>query len=103
MNKIGPNTTHTPTENKNAKNSVISSLSGHRRSVAQTPTTPSKDTVALSTQAIDISALESRIQQLPDIDAARVVELHNRIMAGEYEIDSERLAGKILDLESSFD
>jgi len=103
VNKIGPNTTHTLTDNKNAKNSVISSLNGQRRSATQTPASTSTDTVALSTQAIDISALEARIQQLPDIDAARVVELHNRIMAGEYEIDSERLAGKILDLESSLE
>jgi len=32
-----------------------------------------------------------------------VVELHNRIMAGEYQIDAERLAHKILALESSLD
>ena len=53
-------------------------------------------------RAIDMGALESRIKQLPNIDAARVVELHNRIIANEYEIDSKRLAGKIIDLESSF-
>ncbi len=103
MNKIGPNTTQTPPENRNAKNSVVSSIGGQRRSVSQSQATPSKDTVAFSNQAIDMNVLESRIKQLPDIDAARVVELHNRIMAGEYEIDSERLAGKILDLESSID
>ena len=60
------------------------------------------DAVALNSQAIDMGALESRIKQLPNIDAARLVELHNRIIANEYEIDSKRLAGKIIDLESSF-
>jgi negative regulator of flagellin synthesis FlgM len=103
VNKIGPNPTHTPPDNRNAKNSVVSSLTGQRRTVANSQTAPTRDTVALSTEAVDINALESRIKQLPDIDTARVVELHNRIMAGEYEIDSERLAGKILDLESTLD
>ena len=48
-------------------------------------------------------ALEQRIKQLPEVDTARVVELHTRIMAGEYEVDSARLAGKLLDLESGFE
>jgi flagellar biosynthesis anti-sigma factor FlgM len=50
-----------------------------------------------------MSALESRIKNLPDIDAARVVELHNRITSGDYTIDSESIAGKILSLESSIE
>ena len=103
MNKIGPNPTQTPPDNRSAKNSVVSSFTGQRRNVANAQTAPTRDTVALSTEAVDINALESRIKQLPDIDAARVVELHNRIMAGEYEIDSERLASKIVDLESLLD
>lgn len=57
--------------------------------------------VALNASAVDLSALEAAIAQLPEIDAARVVDLHNRIIAGEYKIESDRLAGKLIDLESS--
>ncbi len=103
MNKTGPNPSHTPPENRNAKNSVISSIGGQRRSVDTSQASSSSDTLALSSQSIDMTALESRIKQLPDMDTAKVVELHNRILAGEYEIDSERLAGKIMDLESAID
>ena len=56
-----------------------------------------------SVETIDVNALESRINQLPDIDAARVVELHNRIMASEYEFNSQSLAYKLIGLESILD
>ena len=102
MNKTGPNPTHIPPENRKVKKSVVSSISGKLRSMKNNRSTSSKDAVALNSHAIDMGALESRIKQLPNIDAARVVELHNRIIANEYEIDSKRLAGKIIDLESSF-
>jgi len=101
VKKIDPNSTHIPPENRKAKNGVVSSLSRKPRSEKSNQTAISKDTVALNSQAIDMSSLESRIEQLPNIDAARVVELHNRIIANEYKIDSERLASEIIDLESS--
>jgi negative regulator of flagellin synthesis FlgM len=65
--------------------------------------TSTADTVALSPQAVDLNALEQRIKQLPDIDAARVVDLHHRITSGVYSLDSDSIAQKILDLESSID
>ena len=102
MNKTGPNPTHIPPENRKVKKSVVSSISGKLRSMKNNRSASPEDAVALNSQAIDMGALESRIKQLPNIDAARVVELHNRIIANEYEIDSKRLAGKIIDLESSF-
>lgn len=103
MNKIGPNPTHTPPENRNSSAGVVTSFRGDRRSVDATGNDKAADTVALSNQAVDMNALEQHIKQLPEVDTARVVELHNRIMAGEYEVDSERLAGKLLDLESGFE
>ncbi|MDD9889976.1 MAG: flagellar biosynthesis anti-sigma factor FlgM [Gammaproteobacteria bacterium] len=103
MNKTDTNPTHTPTETSSANNNVIFRISRQRRSVGESQAGSSTGTDALSDPAIDVSALESRIKQLPEIDAARVVELHNRILAGEYEIDSEQLAGKLIDLEAAID
>ena len=82
---------------------MVSSGAGNHLSFANHKATASQDNSALNSHTTDLSALESAIRQLPDIDAARVVELHNRIMAGEYQIDAERLAHKILALESSLD
>lgn len=103
MNKIGPNTPQTLTDNRSAKASLITQFKGDRRSVSEAESPKSSATVALSSQAIDMSALESRIKQLPDLDAARVVELHNRIVAGEYKVDSASIAEKMLALESMID
>lgn len=103
MNKIGPNITQTPPENRGTKAAVVTQFKGDRRAISENAPQNSSATVALSSQAVDLSALESRIKSLPDIDAARVVELHNRIMAGDYQVDSESIANKIMSLESSID
>lgn len=103
MNKIGPNTTQTAPDNRSSKAAVVTQFNGNRRSVAESGQQKTSATVALSSQAVDLSALESRIKQLPDIDAARVVELHSRIISGEYQIDSDSIAQKMLSLESTID
>lgn len=107
MSKIGPNSTHSPPENRNSSAGVVTTFRSNRRNVDANVETrlngKSADTGALINQSVDMNALEQRIKQLPEVDTARVVELHSRIMAGEYAVDSERLAGKLLDLESGFE
>ena len=44
--------------------------------------------------------LETKISQLPDIDAAKLVRLHNLIVAGDFKVDFERLADKLLAFET---
>ena len=44
--------------------------------------------------------LENKINQLPDIDAAKLVRLHNLIVAGDFQANFERLADKLLALET---
>jgi len=44
--------------------------------------------------------LENKINQLPDIDAAKLVRLHNLIVAGDFQLNFERLADKLLALET---
>ena len=47
--------------------------------------------------------LKAAIDQLPEINAAKVVDLHHRIIRNEYKIDSEQLAKNLLALEKSLD
>ena len=103
VNKIGPNPTHPLSVNRNPKNSVVLNLTGQRRRAAKPTMAPTNEDPEHSAETIDVNALESRINQLPDIDAARVVELHNRIMTGEYEFNSKSLADKLIGLESILD
>ena len=60
------------------------------------------DAVSISTQAADLQALETRIRELPEVNAARVTELREKINSGQYSVDSGRLADKILAFELSF-
>ena len=62
-----------------------------------------EDSDLLRTLGVDVFALENRIQQVPDIDTAKIVALHNRIVAGEYAIKLKRLADKLLILESELE
>lgn len=52
---------------------------------------------------IDLDALRAAIDELPTLNATKVVALHRRIVNGDYKIDSERLAEKMIALEASLD
>lgn len=59
------------------------------------------DAVSISSRAADLQSLESSIKQLPEVNAARVDALREQISAGDYVIDSQRVADKILAFERS--
>lgn len=59
-----------------------------------------EDRVELSDQARVLKAAESRIQDLPDIDQAKVDRIRNAITNGEYEIDYDKLAAAFRRFES---
>ena len=98
MIKTAPHTTR-PTP-KLRKPSVITLLSTKPSSRSRLSNYAD---VALSSPALDLQMLKSAIEQLPEINAARVVDLHHRIIANEYKVDARRLAKKILALEKSLD
>lgn len=79
------------------KPGVVTPLNNHRRrslqSSKQQQSLPAPDPATLK-------RLRESIDQLPEINATRVVQLHQRIMAGEYQVDTDRVAEKLLNLES---
>ena len=66
-----------------------------RVNIPNAPTTTEPD--------IDLDELRAAIDELPELNATKLVALHRRIGNGDYKIDSERLAGKLIVLESSLD
>ena len=58
--------------------------------------TVSKDEVVLSPEARKIQQAKELIDSLPDIREEKVAEIRARIEAGEYEIDGEKVAEKII-------
>ena len=49
-----------------------------------------------------LARMREQIEQLPDIDAARIVQIHEKILRGEYKVDSKSLAGKLGKFEADF-
>lgn len=58
------------------------------------------DNVSLSANAKGLAQIESEIKDLPEVNSAKVEEIKARIANGEYHIDFEKVAQKMLDIES---
>ncbi|CEA06235.1 flagellar biosynthesis anti-sigma factor protein FlgM [Pseudomonas saudimassiliensis] len=55
--------------------------------------------VKLSSQAQQLQAIEERLRELPEVDNARVAQIKQAIADGSYQIDSTRIADKLIALE----
>ncbi|MBL4584380.1 MAG: flagellar biosynthesis anti-sigma factor FlgM [Pseudomonadales bacterium] len=61
----------------------------------------SGEQVAISSGAQRIQSLEAQIQQLPEVDAARVEAIKQSIADGEYKVDAQSTADKMIAFEES--
>ena len=81
----------------------ISSRSAERTSRSDTTpvshSTTGDDAVSLTDTATRLKTIEARIRELPDVDRERVAELRSLIDSGEYEIDSQLIARRLVQLE----
>lgn len=55
--------------------------------------------VKLSAQAQQLQAVEERLRELPVVDSERVAQIRQAISDGSYQVDSGRIADKLLALE----
>jgi len=55
-----------------------------------------EDKVSLSSMARDIQRAEKIIEKLPDVREEKVRELKDQIEAGKYDVNGEKIAGKML-------
>lgn len=78
-----------------ARASVVTAIDSRRRKTLHSQSTE----MLQSHYGEQLRRLEETIAQLPEINATRVVQLHQRIMNGDYEVDSDRLAEKLMGLE----
>jgi len=66
---------------------------------AQTGTPSTVDTVSLTDASAQLQKLEEEVSSLPVVDTQRVEETQRAISEGTFEIDSARIAEKMLGLE----
>lgn len=64
---------------------------------------PDQDSVGVkpSNTTARLKELESRLTDKLPIDTQRINEMKNAIANGEYQVDAERIANKMIDFESS--
>lgn len=58
-----------------------------------------KDSVSLSDTAKAISQIESSLKNAPDVDLDKVEAIRARIESGDYQVNAENMAQKMLDGE----
>jgi negative regulator of flagellin synthesis FlgM len=60
---------------------------------------PSQDSVHITASARLLASLSQAVNSAPDVDAARVAAVQQAISAGQYRINPERIANRLLQLE----
>ncbi len=105
VNNIGSGQTPAVTSNSTGTQGVNGTGTAATDSTSQntsqkSSSTTNDDTVQISSQAVDLKALEKIVSDLPDVDISRVEEIRSRLESGQYEINTERVAEKILGFEA---
>jgi negative regulator of flagellin synthesis FlgM len=64
--------------------------------------TGSQDKVVLTDMASRLKSLEQKLATQPDVDQAHVDRVRDAIARGEYRVDPERVADKMMGFEQDF-
>jgi len=71
-------------------------------STSASASTANSDKVSLTDTAARLKALEHQLAQQPEIDNKRVNTVQDAISNGNYKVDPERVADKMMNFEASF-
>ncbi|WP_096084598.1 flagellar biosynthesis anti-sigma factor FlgM [Agaribacterium haliotis] len=58
--------------------------------------TASSDSVSLSSTGQSMSKLELAVAEVPEINASRVAEIRDALQSGQYKIDADAIAARLL-------
>ncbi len=94
---------YTNAQSQRAAEGAKVEVSRTEQSATQQETGPSNttDSVSLTDTAARLQKLENTISALPVVDAQRVEDIRSAIANGEYQIDAESIADKMLSFDRS--
>lgn len=73
-----------------------------KQDTVQSGGTLAEDTVKLSGAAQTLQSQQAKISDLPDVDMDKVEQIKNAIAAGEYKIDTQKLASNMASMDALF-
>ncbi len=68
---------------------------------SQPPVAQSADAVDLSVTATNLKRIEADLKSVPEVNQERVDAVRERLSAGTYEVDAERVAQRLTQLDQS--
>ncbi|MCB5162843.1 flagellar biosynthesis anti-sigma factor FlgM [Marinomonas algarum] len=89
-------------KNERLQQESLSNKTATKQSSVQNSGSLAEDTVKLSGTAQTLQNQQTRISELPDVDMDKVEQIKNAIAAGEYKIDTQKLASNMSSMDSLF-
>ena len=86
---------------RSQKDDVTGSAS-EKQNAVQSGGTLAEDTVKLSGTAQTLQNQQSKLNDLPSVDMDKVEQIKQAIAAGEYKIDTQKLASNMASMDSLF-
>jgi negative regulator of flagellin synthesis FlgM len=96
-----------PTGNSRSRNidQNVSAPQTDRQNIDKNSTSTAEiskgENVSLSTQALTLKKVEQDLKNQPEVNKSRVAELKSQIENGTYQIDNQKLAHNMLNLEGT--
>ncbi len=75
---------------------------GRAGAVTPSANPASEDTVKISATAQALQNAQAQLDTQPEVDSDRVAELKKAIESGEYQVDAQRVAGRMLQFDKLF-
>ena len=97
---INTNNDLTAKTSNHSNHKVANTATSADRQGNKQTTVPSRDQVDLSQEAQTIKNLEAKAQSSEGVDTAKVEELRQRIASGDYAINSQSIAEKMIGLDN---
>ena len=80
---------------------VVTRMQDRRRTLSKSDKPNLEADLELLTEQLE--RLKQHLDELPEVDATRVIQIYNRVQAGDYKVDASKVAAKLMALESSLD
>lgn len=99
INQISSNRPDGPKRQDSGKVGVTNTQSTDNKQSTANNAENNRDSVSLSSTAQNLAKIETELKSLPDIDQTKVDAIKARIESGDYQVDSQNLAQKLLNTE----